>query len=78
MSLLLARERHPVVDPDIAMQNAMLVCHPRGYCGPFINQDYYDAFPDAVWHGMGDCATCGTTRKVAPELIKAMRLRSAA
>lgn len=65
MSLLLAREPHPVLDPEIAKQNAMLVCHPRGYCGPFINQDYYDAFPDALWNGKGDCVLCGSTQHIA-------------
>ena len=47
MSMLLTRQEHPIVDVETAMQNGLLVCQPRGYCGPFINQDFYDAFPVA-------------------------------
>lgn len=39
-------------------------CERRGYCGPFANEAYYNAFPEPVWHGMGDCLECGTTRRV--------------
>jgi len=67
MSKLLLRERHPIADPHVAAQNALLVCRPRGYCGPFINQEYYNAFPDSLWNGKGDCVLCGSTRDVARE-----------
>ena len=43
------------------------VCEKRGYCGPFANEALYDAFPEPMWHGMGDCLECGTTCHVAGE-----------
>ena len=42
-------------------------CELRGYCGPFANEEYYDAFPEPMWHGMGDCLECGTTCHVSQE-----------
>ena len=42
-------------------------CEERGYCGPFANEALYDAFPEAMWHGMGDCMECGTTCHVSLE-----------
>ncbi len=53
-------------------------CERRGYHGPFANEGFYDAFPESQWHGMGDCVECGTTRKVAIEIQKAIALPSAA
>lgn len=35
------------------------VCMARGYCGPFLNQVYYDSL--AAWRGFGDCVECGCT-----------------
>ena len=35
------------------------VCRVRGYCGPFVNQTYYNSL--AVWAGFGDCVECGCT-----------------
>lgn len=67
MSMLLVREAHPVQDAETARQNAELICQPRGYCGPFVNEDFYDAFPDALWNGKGECALCGTTCDVATQ-----------
>ena len=43
------------------------VCEVRGHCGPFTNEAVYDAFPEAMWHGMGDCLECGTTCHVQRE-----------
>ncbi|MBW3628926.1 MAG: hypothetical protein KY464_06475 [Gemmatimonadetes bacterium] len=43
-------------------------CEARGHCGPFANQALYDAFPEAMWHGMGDCLECGTTCHVQREI----------
>ena len=40
-------------------------CEIRGFCGPFANEALYNAFPEAMWHGMGDCLECGTTRHVS-------------
>lgn len=36
-----------------------LVCAARGFCGPFVNQMYYDSL--TVWSGFGDCVECGCT-----------------
>lgn len=65
MPMMLTREAHPVLDVETAMQNRALVCQPRGYCGPFINEEFYDAYPDPLWAGKGDCALCGSTADVA-------------
>jgi hypothetical protein len=74
MSLLLM-ERQPV--PVHAGESHSL-CEIRGHCGPFANEGFYTAFPEPMWHGMGDCIECGTTRKVAHEVAKALGFRSAA
>jgi hypothetical protein len=68
-----ARERLPA-------RNAVgaRACERRGYCGPFLNEAYYDAFPEPLWHGMGDCAQCGTTRKVGRERPRTGALEAAA
>ena len=42
-------------------------CETRGHCGPFANEALYNAFPEAMWHGMGDCLECGTTCHVPLE-----------
>lgn len=67
MSMLATRATHPVTERETAAQNGLLLCRPRGYCGPFINQDYYDAFPDPLWNGKGDCLLCGSTCDVAAQ-----------
>ena len=67
MQMLLAREPHPVPDQLTAARNGRQVCRTRGYCGPFINQAYYDAFPDTLWTGKGDCVLCGSTCDVSSE-----------
>ena len=46
-------------------------CELRGYCGPFANEALYDAFPEPMWHGMGDCLECGTTCHVSQERQRA-------
>ena len=43
-------------------------CQVRGYCGPFANEAMYNAFPEPMWHGMGDCLECGTTCHVPLEV----------
>ena len=76
MSMLLAREPHPITDLETAMENGRLICQPRGYCGPFINEGFYDAFPDPMWQGKGDCVLCGTTCDVGThEVARAEVLR---
>ena len=56
-----------------ARRNRREICDARGYCGPFINQDVYDKFPDPVWHGSGECVHCCGTRNVAEEEVKQRR-----
>jgi hypothetical protein len=56
--MLLERQPHPVKDLATAVDNRRRVCEPRGYCGPFINREYYDAFPDPTWVGIGECLHC--------------------
>jgi hypothetical protein len=63
---LLLLDRESVVTPRAGSH----VCEARGHCGPFVNQAFYDAFPETLWHGMGDCVNCGTTRKVEREYRK--------
>lgn len=36
-----------------------VVCRTRGYCGPFVNQTYYNSL--TIWAGFGDCVECGCT-----------------
>lgn len=52
------------------MENHRNQCGVRGYCGPFINEDFYNAFPDPFWHGYGECAVCCGTCLVAREELK--------
>ena len=67
------RTPHPVGDLDTAKQNRRLVCDARGYCGPFLNLEFYDAFPDPLWHGMGECVLCRNTAHAATENAKRTR-----
>jgi hypothetical protein len=53
-------------------------CEVRGHCGPFANESFYNAFPEAWWHGMGDCVECGTTCKVEGATNEFRATRSAA
>lgn len=71
---LLTIERQPIPHNDLRAHH----CERRGFHGPFANEGFYDAFPEAQWHGMGDCLECGTTRKVSIEIQKTMALPSAA
>lgn len=41
------------------------LCELRGYHGPFTRTGEYDSFPG--WKGMGECAVCGSTRRVPDE-----------
>lgn len=73
MNLLTLKQPVPSYDPRHSHK-----CERRGFHGPFANEGFYDAFPEAQWHGMGDCLECGTTRNVALELQKSIQLPSAA
>lgn len=64
------RQPHPVSDLDTAIGNGRGICQPRGYCGPFINGPFYDAFPDPIWHGIGECVHCRNTIHKAREELK--------
>ena len=41
----------------------------RGYCGPFVNGDFYGGL-DAAWAGMAECYHCGSTVHAPTELEK--------
>lgn len=71
------RVPHPVWSLSQADANRARICEARGYCGPFLNTDYYDAYPDPLWHGMGECLFCCSTVLVAAEELK-RRLRGEA
>ncbi|HEX2091859.1 MAG TPA: hypothetical protein VHG28_05620 [Longimicrobiaceae bacterium] len=62
--LTIERTPHPVKDVETARRNRQRICESRGFCGPFLNQDFYAAFPG--WDGFGDCIHCGSTRFVPP------------
>lgn len=64
---------HPVKSYKEALKNRREICEPRGYCGPFINQEVYDAQPDAEWHGVGECIHCRNVLATGPQLRKRLR-----
>ena len=68
---------HPIQDQQIADHNRRTICEVRGYCGPFINQIYYDQFPDPVWRGTGECIVCCNTCNVEVEEAKQRSATSA-
>lgn len=39
-------------------------CAQRGYCGPFVNQAYFNSLE--TWAGFGICVECGCTVPVPP------------
>jgi hypothetical protein len=64
---------HPIQDQRIADRNRRTICEVRGYCGPFINQAFYEKFPDPLWRGTGECVVCCNTCNVELELEKRRR-----
>lgn len=72
---LVTLERQPVRP---LRQEGPSLCDLRGHCGPFVNEGYYNAFPEPFWHGMGDCLHCGTTRMVESEPHLPLEVRQAA
>lgn len=50
--------------PIAATEHTPDVCKARGFHGPFINLDRYEAVPG--WSGYGDCAICGSTCRTGP------------
>lgn len=70
------REPHPVEDFATAIENGRRICQARGYCGPFINAHVYDAFPDPLWRGIGECVHCrNTINRGGEELKRCLSLR---
>ncbi len=65
-----ARKPHPVQDRSIADRNRRTICQVRGFCGPFINEEYYNDFPDPIWRGTGECLVCCNTCNSAVETEK--------
>ena len=65
-----AKAPHPIQDQHTADLNRRTICETRGYCGPFINQEYYDNFPGGLWRGTGECVLCCNTCNTALELEK--------
>lgn len=62
-------ERQPVpLRQTPAGERRPSLCELRGHCGPFVNQALYNAFPEPMWHDMGDCVECGTTCHVRSHL----------
>ncbi len=61
---------HPVQSRETAERNRRSICDARGYCGPFINITYYGHYPDASWHGIGECIICCNTCRVEVEQRK--------
>lgn len=69
---------HPIQDQRVADLNRRTICEVRGYCGPFINQSYYETFPDPLWRGTGECLVCCNTCNVELEEEKQGRIARAA
>lgn len=67
---------HPVQSQEAADRNRKGICETRGYCGPFVNQDYYASFPDSRWWGMGECVVCCNTCNVSIEQAKRTRVEA--
>lgn len=36
-------------------------CSMDNHAGPLLRAALFNAQPDAMWHGMGECAVCGST-----------------
>jgi hypothetical protein len=68
---------HPIRDQRIADRNRRTTCEVRGYCGPFINESFYDSFPDPLWRGTGECVVCCNTCNVGMEKEKERLARMA-
>lgn len=58
------RRPHPIACRHQLAENRTKICEARGYCGPFINHQVYNAMPG--WVGLADCLTCGSTVSTAP------------
>lgn len=45
----------------VALQNHRTICGPRGYCGPFENEELYRDMEEAMWDGVAECVHCRNT-----------------
>lgn len=77
MNLILVRQPVPLRLP-VGAERGPSLCESRGHCGPFVNQAYYNAFPEPMWRDMGDCVECGTTCHVVEHLQALAPVRSTA
>jgi len=66
----------PPRDPKNSPGGQECECTVRGYHGPFVNTDFYNAFPDPFWHGFGDCVVCHSTCRVLAEEVKRQQAHS--
>jgi hypothetical protein len=68
------RKPHPIRDYRLAVENHRTICGVRGYCGPFLNEEFYNAFPDPTWEGYGECVVCCSTCLIREEERKKRQL----
>lgn len=59
-----------VDDLAVTWRGTETTCQLRGYCGPFVNEEYYAGMEEEEWRGMADCRHCGRTVAVVDELEK--------
>lgn len=57
-------------DPGTARRNRRYICEPRGYCGPFVNEEYFANCRRCEGRGTANCMHCGSAVEVAAELEK--------
>lgn len=57
-------------DLELAERNRRRICEPRGYCGPFADEEYFATFDGGLWLGSANCVHCGSTVNVGEELEK--------
>lgn len=58
-----APSMHAAVAEHVERDTAKIlaeVCQPNAHIGPLLDTEKYDAHPDAIWHGQGICAACGS------------------
>jgi hypothetical protein len=71
------RKPHPIRDYRRAVENHRTICGVRGYCGPFLNEEFYNAFPDPTWEGYGECVVCCSTCLIREEERKSREVANA-
>jgi hypothetical protein len=58
----------PSRGPAEAEERRRSICEPRGYCGPFVNEELFDSFDGGAWRGTANCIHCGSTVNIGAEL----------